>query len=456
MAYFPHAFQKMLVGTAGFDNTASAKTTTLTAGEIGVINSKTHTIVDISAAASYATTPEVYLAQGSFHTSDKLGSSLHGGYKETIKTKGINPKYVSAFYVVEPADPVASVVELSVKDCTSITCDTTYYLRIDVKGSPALRFLTHNLYNTFDAKTPCCPSGVETPDNLDPAYVFLGWADQINANFYFNKFVSASVFSATTASVAINPTVGSATIVVANADAASFQVGELVVHASLAPNSRVVSIGAADSAGVGFTNVVLDKAAISSTDGNAVIYTAIDSDTYVYETGVAADTNDLKLILTGAYMDTVFGDCSFSVDDFYELEPLYIYPSVVDDSGQPCNVDCFVETELVTGKQGNGFGETLVRELILFKRYLQEPWHSDVRMREVEDVTSLTDLSRSSKYYTYHILHSIPRKSNPSGMLDSDQYLIKIVTTARITNFETWFGGLLDSANNHNVNLEVY
>lgn len=456
MAYFPHAFEKMLVGTTGFEKVAGVKTITLQAGEIGVIDAKANTAINITAAASYPTNPVVYLAQGSFHTSDKLGSSFHGGYKETIKTKGINPKYVSKFYVVAPADPVASVVSIDVKDCTAITCDTTYYLRVDVKGSPALRFLTHNLYNTFDAKTPCCPAGVTNPDNLDPAYVLLGWKDQINAHPFFKNFVQAEVFSATTASVAINPTAGSATIVVSNANAANFQAGELVVHASLAANSRVVSVGAADSAGAGNTNVVLSKAAVSSTDGNAVIYSAIASDTFTFETGANADTHDYKLILTAAYADTVFGDCSFQPDDFYEKEPLYIYPSFVDDSGNPCNVSCFVSSELVTGKQGNGFGETLVRELILFKRYLQEPWQQDLRMREVENVTTLTDLSRSSKYFTYHILHSIPRKSNPSGMLDSDQYLVKIVVSARDTDFETWFNAYLVSAGNDEVALEVF
>lgn len=453
MAYFVHAFQKMLVATAGFEKTAGVKTITLQPGEVGVIDAKSNTALNLAAAASYPTNPVVYLAQGSFHTTDKLGGSFHGGYQETIKSKGINPKYVSKFYVVEPSDPIASVVELSVKDCTSIACDTTYYLRVDVKGSPALRFLTHNLYRTFDAKTPCCD---ETDSNVDPAYVFLGWADQINADPFFKSFVKAKVLEAGTA-VAVDVTDGSATVVVTNAVAAALSVGSILeLDGTFADGTTVTAIGAADSAGAGNANVTVSIPAISATDGNATPYNPIETDTYTFKTGVGADTNDYKLVLTGAYADTIFGDCSFEPTDFFEKEPLYIYPSVVDDSGDPCRVECIQDAELVTGKQGNGFGETLVRELILFKRYLQEPWQQDLRMREVEDVTTLTDLSRAAKYYTYHILHSIPRKSNPSGMLDSDQYLIKIVTTSRDSDFETWFNAYMVSAGNDEVVLEVY
>ena len=459
MAYFPHAFQKMLLAlnaTPFRNGNGTLKTVDLLPGQVGVINAKTNAIIDLDGtpAANYATTPVVYLAQGSYHTMDKLGGSFHGGYQETVKSKGINPKYVSRFYVTEPADAVAQTMEISVINCTNIACNTTYYLRLDVKGSPALRYLTHNAYKTFDALTPCCDS--ETPaSNVDPAIVFLAWKDQINADVLMSKFVQAEVFNMTTASVAINPTAASTTIVVANADKTSFTAGELVEHASLAPNSRVVSVGADDSASAGFANVVLTEAAVASTDGNAKVYTAIATDTYTVETGASADTNDLKMLLTAAYVDTVFGDCSFDVNDFYEKEPLYVYPSFVEESGDRCATNCFTVEELVEARQGEGFGETIIRELILDKRYRQEPFQENPRMREVLDDTTLSDISRSSKYYAYHILHSVPRNSNPSGTMDADQYLIKVVVSARNSNFEAYMNALLTSAGNAGVQLEV-
>ena len=87
MAYFPHAFQKMLLGTNAtpFYKTANP-TTSIGAGQVGIVDNFDHQVLlvaDPYATASYAANPLVYLAQGSFHTNDKLGASFHGGYKET-------------------------------------------------------------------------------------------------------------------------------------------------------------------------------------------------------------------------------------------------------------------------------------------------------------------------------------------------------------------------------------
>jgi hypothetical protein len=40
--------------------------------------------------------------------------------------------------------------------CKEFLCGETYSLRVDVKGSPAMRFLNHNAYATVDAYTGCC------------------------------------------------------------------------------------------------------------------------------------------------------------------------------------------------------------------------------------------------------------------------------------------------------------
>ena len=91
----------------------------------------------------------------------------------------------------------------------------------------------------------------------------------------------------------------------------------------------------------------------------------------------------------------------------------------------------------------------MIRELILSKRYAQEHWNNDPRMREVLNDQTFTELSRSSSYYVYHILHSVPRKSNPSGTMDNDQYLIKVITPARNADFEVGFLKLLNTAGNY-------
>ncbi len=450
MAYFPHAFQKLLAGTNGFTTAYGSATTALTAGKIGLINAGNNTIIDTTGSAAYGTTPLVYLAQGSFHTTDKIGP-FHGGYKETVKSKGINPKYVSAFYVTEPADAVQNVIAISVKDCTKIACDSTYRLRLDVKGSPALRFLTHNLYQTLDAKTPCCD---DSNNNTDPVSVLLQWKDQIAASPIVQQFVSPKVFNLAVSCFAGAATTASTTLTLDDTSGsggsapAGLAVGQLIVGAGIPANTYITAVSGG--------TVTLSKPA--TVEGNTVairVYSEVFTSSYAPETGASApDTNDALLILTGAYVDTTFGDCSFSPMDHVEYQPIQIYAAAVDVNGDPCEVSCFGVSELVASFQGRGFGETLVRELILDKRYRQEPWQQDPRMREVLNDTTLSEINRGSKYYAYHILHSVPRKSNPTGMMDSDQYLVKVVVSARNSAFETFFNGLLTSAGNH-VQLQV-
>jgi len=449
MAYFPHAFQKMLVGTAGF-NTTPGSTLTLTAGQIGVVKASDHQIQNLGSTPTYGNTPLIYLAQGSFHTTDKIGP-FHGGYKETVKSKGINPKYVSAFYVTEPAAPVNEVVGVSVSNCTTIACDTTYRLRLDVKGSPALRFLAHNLYQTLDAKTPCCDS---SNNNADPVGVLLQWKDQINESPIMKEFVNAKVFNFKVGGFAGAATTNSTTLTIDDTSGtggsapAGLAIGQMITGVGIPQNTFITAVS-------GGTLTLSKAATVAGATVALKVYEEVLTSSYVLKTGASApDTNDAMLVLTGAYVDTTFGNCSFSPMDHYELEPIQIYAAVVDTEGDPCQTSCFTVTELQSAYQGKGFGETLIRELILSKRYAQEPFQTDPRMREVLDDTTLSDLSRTTRYFAYHILHSVPRTSNPSGTMDADQYLVKVVVSARSTPFETYMNTLLTSAGNH-VQLAV-
>jgi hypothetical protein len=468
MAYFPHAYQKLLVGTNATsfydgDDTNGANgtvaTTSLGAGQIGIVSGKDHKIADLDHTPTYSEYPMIYLAQGSFHANDKIGP-YHGGYKETVKTKGINPKYVSAFYLTTPASPVQSVRDISVLDCTSIACNSTYRMRIDIKGSPALRFLTHNAYLTMDAYTGCCDS---SNNNVDPVIVLLQWRDQIKNSPLISKFVSPKVFNYTGTGYAASTTSASTSLTLDDTSGAGgstptgLAVGQLITGAGIPANTYITAVS-------GGTLTLSQAATVAATTTAIKFYSEIllSATDYVPETGASApDTNDAHLILTGAYADTTFGNCSFSPMDHVEYQPIEIYTSMVDISGNPCTTSCFVDTQLVQTYQGKGFGETLVRELILAKRYQQEPWMQDPRLREVLDDTTLTELSRTSSYMVYHILHSVPRKSNPTGMMDSDQYLVKVVipVQARTSGtpaykFETWMNALLTSAGN-NVQLDA-
>jgi hypothetical protein len=478
MAYFPHAFKKMLVATNATPfPTAPVPATTLdlAAGQLAIVDSKTNLPVDLTASPTYGATgaanefSQVYLAQGSFYTNDKIGP-FHGGYQETVKSKGINPKYISKFYRTDPADAVNEIVDICTNSC-EIACDTVYDLRIDIKGSPTLRFLTHNLYQTLSYKTPCCD---DANNPIDPMLVLLGWADQINGTGsgnatvpFLNQFIQAVVwFEETTTTTTADPAGGNTLTLTAIDD---FDAGDRVLF-----NGEVYYVDPAHVSGTGAGTVdVVDL------QGNAVVlpavsigadvtvYDAVTSDTYTPTVGAGASAVNGCLQIIGAYVDTVFGDCSFNPKDHFEKEPIKIYASAAsyannsnDLGDNRCEVSCFDINTAQLAVQGKGYGETLVRELILVKGYRQENWYDDPRMREVTLDTVLgssggtPEILRSGSYVVYHLLHSVPRKSNPDGTFDNDQYLVKIVADAADLNFENWMNDWLVSANNA-VQLEV-
>ena len=496
MAYFPHAFKKMLVATGAepfpSDTTASgipATTLALTAGQVGVVDAQTHLPVDLSVAPTYGATgaanehSQVYVAQGSFYANDRIGPH-HGGYQETVKTKGINPKYISEFYRVDSADAVNEVVEICTNSC-EIACDTVYDLRIDIKGSPTLRLLTHNLYQTLSVYSGCCD---DANNPIDPNLILLGWADQLNGNVvgngsgnatipFLNQFVQAIVWNetATTSATLVGVGAGGTDEIETTVDL-SIAAPAAVVGDRLVVGGDVYYIGAIAGAVINLVDVngdAVDVAAagIAVTD-SATLWQAIDLATYTPIVGAGATAVNGCLQILGAYVDTTFGDCSFDPKDHFEKEPIKIYASAVsyannsnDLNGNPCDVSCFEIATAQQAVQGKGYGETLVRELILVKGYRQETWFDDARMREVNLDTVLgtsngggPEIARNASYSVYHLLHSVPRKSNPDGTLDNDQYLVKVVVPAANlalgAEFEAWMDAWLISANNA-VQLQI-
>jgi len=338
MAYFPHAYQKLLVAKAlaGAGTPSSA----LGIGELALLNAKDY----ISLAAPAAGINQYILAQGSLHDVDKLGP-FHGGYKESVKSKGINPRYVSDIWVSRASSEVTSqVLVKAAGDC--FTCGVERYLRLDVKGSPALRFLGRNAYFVADWTEKCC---VEGQTSVDPFVVLSAWADQINGD----PFVTATV--------------------------EKWDVGTSA-WVSAAGHSVTTS-------GHGEFRIVIDAKATSA-------------------------------------VSTHFGDAGFRPTDHYELEPSQLYASEVDETGDACNVIC-TSIARTDGVQSRGSGESVIRQLILTNRYAQDPFQQDSRMREILDETAFK-VDRTAQYDMFYVLHSVPRKSNPSGTMDNDQYLISI------------------------------
>jgi hypothetical protein len=382
MAYFNHAFNKAFLletltskdgGKLGTPGNILAK------GELAVVDAKTWDI--LSTESFPETCCNIVIANGSLYQNDKIGP-FHGGYQESNKSKQINPKYVSRVYTVQANLPQQNVINIGNTPyttsldplvpacCKTFFCGETYTLRVDIKGSPALRFLNHNAYLNVDHYTGCCPEDAITPVAVDSTLVMIGWAKQLADSPIMSPFVLP--------------------VVVAEDGTLYYKPGTL------------------DENGNPFANTW---------------------DTYVSP----GHTEDAcaGLILYGAYVDTKFGDCTFQVSDFYEKEPVRLYASEVDLNGDPCTFDGICVITECEGLQANGLGETVLRELVVSESYRQSFMHSDLRIREITQGDQIVAaVNRNAYYDRLYIQHNVPRFNNPTGTFDNDQYLLQIFALA--------------------------
>jgi len=411
----------------------------------------------------------LYLAGSAIYCKDKISPFL-GGYQETNKSKVINPKYVSRYYSVGSCPPSNNVVHVgstywtagtavatldattlvggttytngticsvtggtgeglvvqvttagvpgpvvavtivspgkgySIGDTVTIACGTgdatidvdtlipagvdpltgaggascckeflcgeTYSLRLDVKGSPALRFLDHNAYYIATAYTGCCPAGAIAPVAVDSTEVMILWANDLLNSPIVSPFIQ----------IAVQDEMG-------------------VIWYAPGTNATFLASVGADT----WNNYVSPGHTANACAG---------------------------LIINGAYVDTRFGDCTFQISDFYEKQPVNLYPSEVDLNGDPCEFTGVCIVNECLGSQAMGLGETVLRDIILSESYRQNFFSSDFRIREITQGNQIVNaVNRQALYYRNYIQHSVPRFNNPSGTFDNDQYLLEVIFT---------------------------
>ena len=422
MAYFNHAFQKSFymdsftplgggqLGTPG---------NTLATGELALVDAKTWNVLGTETAPENCC--NIVIANGSLYQNDKIGP-FAGGYLESNKSKEINPKYVSRLYTVQANTAQAMVVNVgstpytvaqeSTGCCKEFLCGETYYLRIDVKGSPAMRFLDHNAYLTVDAYTGCCPDGAIAPVAVDSTEVMIKWAQGIVNSPLISPFILP--------------------VVVAE-DLSLWYAPGTDTTGYVAP--------------AGYT--------IGGTWDN-------------YVSPGHTEAACAGLVLNGAYVDTKFGNCTFQVSDFYEKEPVRIYASEVDLNGDPCAFDGICVVNECLGLQANGLGESVAREMILSEAYRQSFFATDLRIREITQGNQILDvISRTAFYDALYLQHNVPRYNNPTGTFDNDQYLLAIYGLASDTGtpagtlntsikdlntwLTTWLGTCGTTCNNEDI-----
>jgi hypothetical protein len=409
MAYFNHAFQKLFVGTDGFQTAAGNSTTDIGFGQFTFVNPKTWTTPDLIPATTVKC--PLVLVSGSIHPNDKIGK-YHGGYAETVKSKTINPKYVSAFYRVDdcPAQQAqvsvgANQVNWEGGSCNlnsgtvinkTFLCGETYNLRVDIKGSPALRTLTRNSYYTADGYTGCCPDDAIAPVAVNPLIVYVQWAYQLLNSPLINPYIQVEI-----------------------------------TYNALGDGALWLELGDGTSSK---TNLDLLLGYIQN------------------PSTLPGDENTLAgILINGAYVDTRFNDCTFYPNDsiIAFLEPVKIYASEVDLNGDPCAFAGLCVYNTCEPYQLKGTGENVIRDLILTEGYMQQPFYTgqDLRIREITNGTDVYDaIDRFSSYTRYYIQHNVPRFNNPSGTFDNDQYLLEIVTDGVDAAFEAFVEAWLTNA----------
>jgi hypothetical protein len=455
MAYFNNAFCKTFVASS-VDVTGGVSTAALTAGQLGLVVDSNWSTIAIP-GGTVPTNSLAYLVQGSFYTKDTIGNNPgHGGYQESVKSKGINPKYISRVWEVEALAPVQATATLSL-GATCTPCGTTQFMRMDVKGSPALRFLNHNSYAIGDSANICCVDGQEY---LDPALVLATEAAMILDNPLIKPFVAEADLDGVATSTLLAAGTGYAVAsglatTVAPSGGSGILINILTLSGSGIATFSIANVGSGYAAGDVLTVVQSGGSAgtitINTVSAGGVVVSVTDAAGQVVQTvytiaqakGTAASGNytpsltpnaaaavvSATVTWVGAYVDTKFGNCSFDTRDHYNSEPVEIYATILDETGDPCN-DCGTATR-TPGSTEQTQGEEVVRALILSERYRQSPYNQgnadSARIREIEMSDELlAAVDRTAVYKAYYVQHVVPRFNNPSGVFDNDQYVYQI------------------------------
>lgn len=371
---------------------------------IGVTNFQTGTTLSLTTGgAGYATdgTFTNVPVTGGTGTGMTVDVEIVGGIVVSVVENQVGTGYVATDVVtLDPAGPQGAgapdatftVDAVGVQECEfTFLCGETYNLFINLSGNPVLRVLNHDSYRKLAAYTGCCPNDAIEPTPVDSTLVFIDWAKQIITSPYLMHFVRPIVFDQDG-----NPWFATAEEAVAEGWPAT-QIWD-----------NYTSTGYVEGALAG-----------------------------------------IRLI--GAYIDTQFETCSFQVSDYFEKDIVKMDVTLSDEEGNPCDFNGLCVTTECCGFNGQGFGDTYLKEIILHEKYLQNSFSSDTRIREVNQGTYLRDiLNRFAFYDKYVIQHVVPRWNNHSSQLDDEQYSLNIYVPAGtdMSAFETLVGTWLQNAGN--------
>ena len=255
-------------------------------------------------------------------------------------------------------------------------CGETYYLRVEAKGTSALRFANHNLYQTIQADGGCCANPA-SPVAVDPTVIYKQWAEGIAENPYLKDFVRP--------------------LLIVDGQAYAFDAASATAE-GLDPATELFSDAPTVSTTAG---IILVGAYIDTNFGDCTFQT---SDYYGIE----------PIQLTASESDLGGDPCTFGGVCVVERCPGVQANGVGEQKVR----------ELI-------LSESYLQNFVANDLRIREITQG-TRAYEV--------LSRTALYSSFFILHSVPRFNNPSGTFDNDQYLLEVVGTAgTVSHLETVF-----------------
>lgn len=430
---FPYSFRKAYLGkpvAGALPVQTSGTTDIITAGVFGLCTAPNGIEGPFISSATAGT---VKLVTGSWYPNDKI-APFYGGLQAPYYSRPIDPRKVTRFIKSLAITAQQQIITVGWDQTSGSTvgpvfyCGQAYNLRLDFLGSPALRLLNHQLYIDIPAWGGCCGTDCSsgcTAAAVDPVCIMLQWKDffnygtasgQQNANQntnagevpYLNQFFKPQVFYKSGA-------------------------------------TKVEAFSANDVA-----------------TGNNIDASGNTQAAYVCNTSTPASVI-ATFQLTGSYVDTKYGNCTFTPSDYFETEPIFAHASLVTQDFSPCAFNTTANTSvpnMVTTLQNpaypKGLGEGVVRELVQSEQYKQNPladsiYVDSLRFREIEGTTwMISNVNRQGYYDVIGIAYNTGVANNNSyGMQTNDQQYFEMIFVPAGTDtsaFTTLFQACLTAA----------
>lgn len=119
------------------------------------------------------------------------------------------------------------------------------------------------------------------------------------------------------------------------------------------------------------------------------------------------DTRKCGIRVSAGYVDPRFGDCSFNPADYYNVEPVKMEISLLQEDGDRCDVANWpTVSQSQIGQIARQSGEFVVREVIMkTDAYIHhiDQFSLDTRMREAFDQNLLSMVDRKAFYNLYYV-----------------------------------------------------